>query len=321
MVECSDPLFDLEHLTALAGECINKVGMNELECPHRRAVVGAFKGAFLIADAVLRLHPKSCYYVDRGPQVWNPFALQAFVRVIMEAAVNVHYFADDLVTEDERKFRTIIATLHYLREREDTAKSLEASRAAKPPVPNDWTGIPREEHFGLFAQMQRELIPKQIAYWEDELTKNPHFQRLPNSEQEKWLEGKGLFHKRTGRYIGGSSRFDAGFALKLDERAKRAGVSGPRYEALRRQFSTYVHTAPHALDQTVWFRSFDWVAMQSQIGVPIVVCVAYLALAIKWFLKSSPEYGDVLDASKAELLGRGLSYFNAVSPQSGGEQP
>ncbi|UCH34059.1 MAG: hypothetical protein JSV65_16110 [Armatimonadota bacterium] len=227
--------------------------------------------------------------------------------------MNLHYFADDQIAEDEREFRTLIAVLHYLREREDTARSLDASRSPRPPVPNDWSAIPREKHLALFAQMKRELIPKQLVYCQDALRRNRYFQGLSSSNQKKWLEGEGLFHRKTGRYLGGSSRHDAGFATTLTKRAEQAGASGPRYDALRRHFSSYVHTAPHVLDQVVGFRAFDWIAIGSQIDAPISVCVGYLALAIKSFLKAFPGCANLLDDPKRELLKRGFAYFRVVN--------
>jgi len=307
-----NPLHDLEHLVALAFECLKGVDRAELKRPHRRQAIAALKSVCLIGDAVLRIHPESCFYSDSGQKVWNPTGLAALTRVLMEAAVNVHYFSDTGVSEHELEFRAMIAALHYLRERQDTARTLQAGRPPEPPVPDDWSNVDPGDHPRLLAQMKREGIPNQLAFWQEQLKQNRFFQGLPQRDQDKWLCGKGLFKEE--RYRGGEQ--DAGFASRLDQRAGRAGVSGAKYRALRRHFSAHIHSAPHALDQVVWFQPFDPIAVDTQINLPIMVCAAHVGLAIECFVKAFPNCSASLDSQRRSLLATGRAYLWLLNDSS-----
>jgi hypothetical protein len=306
-----DPLADLEHLVGLAFELKGRVETREHGHLWQSQAIAAFGSACLVGDAVLRLQPESCFYLQSAQVVWNPTATAALTRVLLEAAVNTHYFGDDAVTEDERELRAIVAVIHFLRERQDTAVALQATRPPEPPVPDDWTGVPLQRYPALMAQLKREQLPAALASWEKQLSGNPALKQRPERVRTRWLLGTGLYAK--GRYLGGER--DAGFTMGRHQRARLAGVSGPAYRALHRHLSAYVHIAPHALDQARWFFPGDGVALVSQIRMPLAVCAGCVALAVEGLLKAFPELREPLDGSRAALLNIGRQYLRCFGPR------
>jgi len=244
---------NLENLTALAFqtlEQLEKLDVTEGYLTFARAI---FKGVCLGADAMLRLHPESCHHAPWGRPGWNPTAMAALARVLLDGCVTLHYFALDDVTQEEREFRFIVANLHCMREREDSARIMEAGRPLEPP-PDDWSDVPQSEYPVMKARLDRSQIPKQLEHWRDELARNNHFIGLPLGERAKWLDGKGLYNTH-GEYGGGGQ--DAGFVLRRRERARRAGFSMDRYDLLYRHLSAHSHIAPHAISQLRAFNPGD----------------------------------------------------------------
>jgi hypothetical protein len=63
---------DLEHLTQLAFDTVLNLEREGVGSTDLAYALQYFKGACYTADAILRLHPESCYYVPWGRPVWNP---------------------------------------------------------------------------------------------------------------------------------------------------------------------------------------------------------------------------------------------------------
>ncbi len=182
-------LWDFEHLTQLAFDSLaeaEKAGAGSDELAY---ALQYFKGACYTADAILRLHPRSCYFAAWGRQVWNPTSLQVLARVLMEACANFHYFALDPKDDSERELRFILANLDCVREREDGAAHIEeqmAKRGAKPPsIPDDWSGLSIEEQRALLPWLKRAALPGLLKCLKERLRQN---QFLPCAERSRWLE-------------------------------------------------------------------------------------------------------------------------------------
>jgi hypothetical protein len=279
-------LHDLEHLTALAWSVLGIAEKEAEDQPLSIYALAIFKGICLTADAVLRLHPDSSYSVPWGRKVWNPTSAAALARVIVEATINLHYFAVDDVSPEERQFRFIIANLHGAREDKDTAALIDAMHPEEGPVPDDWSGLDLRQQHEMLPRLMRKQAPRKVEFWEGELRRNAYFARLSPAQQAKWLPGKRLYD-RNGRYRGGT--VDAGFVLPRIQRAERAGVVGPLYRVQQRHLSSHVHVAPHAVEQIRAFMSHDQIAIASLVHAPMALCASYLARATSYVLDLFPR--------------------------------
>lgn len=293
-------LYDLEHLTQFAFDSLAEVEKAGAGPDELAYALQYFKGACYTADAILRLHPKSCYFTPWGRQVWNPTSLQVLTRVLMEACANFHYFALEPRDDNERELRFILANLDCVREREDRATNIEKQmrkRGEEPPsVPKDWSGLSIEEQHALFPWLQRAALPNGLKYWKERFRQN---QFLPCAEQSKWLEDTWLYKNREYR----GRRMNAGFLGKsFYSRAKSAGIPDGVFWRLQRQFSTHVHMAPHAVDQIRAFHSVDSMGRGSLVEFPIMVSAAVLALAIGGLLQLYPACRDRLNPELQGLL-------------------
>ncbi len=276
---------DLEHLTALAFQLSQHIDGKDVTKGYLTFARAIFRGICFTADAVLRLHPESCYHVTWGRRVWNPTSLPALARVLLDACISLHHFAVDDVGSDERECRFIIANLHCMRERQDSARLLDARSPEGPPVPDDWSGVPVSEYPVLKARLERSLIPDQLAFWKQQLGSNKFFLSGSPKERAKWLDGKGLYTKQ-GQYIG--SQQDAGFILRRRERARRAGILSDTYDLLYRHLSSYSHIAAHAISQLRAFHPDDRYSREG-IQLSVQIACAAVALAIRYVSQVFPD--------------------------------
>jgi hypothetical protein len=293
-------LNDLEDLTQFAFDSLAEVDKAGAGSDELAYALQYFKGACYTADAILRLHPKSCYFVPWGRQVWNPTSLQVLARVLMEACANFHHFAIEPEDDNERELRFILANLDCVREREDRTAHIEKQmekRGAKPPsIPDDWSGLSVEEQHALHLWVQRAALPDALRYWKERLRRN---QYLPCDGRSRWLEDKWLY--KNGEYKG--RRMNAGFSGRsFPCRAKSAGVPDGVLWKLHRQFSTHVHMAPHAVDQIRAFHSVDSMGRDNLVEFPVMVSAAVLALAIGGFLQLYPTCRGRLNPELQVLL-------------------
>ncbi len=276
---------DLKRLTALAFHLSQDIDGKDVTEGYLTFARAIFRGICFAADAVLRLHPESCYYVPWGRHTWNPTGMAALARVLLDGCVGLHYFALDPVPPDERECRFIIANLHCMREREDSARMMEAGRPPEPPPPDDWSGVPLSEYPVMKARLERSLIPDQLAFWKQQLGSNKFFLSGSPKERAKWLDGKGLYTKQ-GQYIG--SQQDAGFILRRRERARRAGILCDTYDLLYRHLSSHSHIAAHAVSQLRAFHPDDRYSREG-IELSVQVACAAVALAIRYVSQVFPD--------------------------------
>jgi len=293
-------LHDLEHLTQFAFDGLAEVEKAGAGSDELAYALQYFKGACYTADAILRLHPKSCYFVPWGRQVWNPTSLQVLARVLMEACASFHHFTLEPKDDNERELRFILANLDCVREREDRAAHLEKQmekRGEKPPsIPGDWSGLSIEEQHVLFPWVQRAALPDALKYWKERLRQN---QFLPCAERSRWVEDRWLY--KNGEYNG--RRMNAGFAGRsFKSRAMSAGIPDGVFWKLQRQFSTHVHMAPHAVDQIRAFYPVDSIGRGSFVWFPVMVSAAVLALAIGGLLQLYPGCRERLNPELQVLL-------------------
>ena len=293
-------LQDLEHLTQLAFGSLGTVEKAGAGSHEMAYALQYFKGACYTADAILRLHPESCYFVPWGRQVWNPTSLQVLSRVLMEACANFHYFALDRMDDSERELRFILANLDCVRERENQAACIEKQmeeRGEKPPsVPDDWSGLSIEEQRELLPWRKRAALPDAREYWKGRLRQN---QSLPCPERDKWL-GDTWLYKR-GEYKG--RRMNAGFfGRSLASRARNAGIPDGVWRRLQHQFSTHVHMAPHAVDQIRAFHAIDSIGRETLVERPLMASAAILALVIDGLLRRYPACGQHLNPELQALV-------------------
>ena len=294
-------LHHLEDLTQFAFDSLAEVEKAGAGSDELAYALQYFKGACYTADAILRLHPKSCYSAPWGRQIWNPTSLQVLARVLMEACANFHHFTLDAKDGNERELRFILANLDCVREREDRAayaeKQMEKRGARPPSIPADWSGLSSEEQQALFPWAQRAKLLDSLQYWRERLRQN-HF--LPCAERTKWLDGTGLYNKN-GEYNGRWK--NAGFSGRpFYCRARNAGVPDGVLWRLQRQFSTHVHMAPHAVDQIRAFHSVDSMGRDNLVEFPVMVSAAVLALAIGGFLQLYPTCRGRLNPELQVLL-------------------
>ncbi len=251
-----------------------------------------FTAVCLTADALLKTHPESGPWSNAAPHVWNPVATATLARVLMEAAINLHYFCVDEIEEDEREFRFLIADLHCVRERLYMSDCIRAERDSFAPRIGQEIH-PEGQRLREQADVFRANLHNQVHALITRLRANAHFQSLGEKNRRKWEEGD---FSNAGRYRG------KGFALEFRERAERACLASSVYDAEYRHLSSYLHSAPSAIDQIAGFGS-DPAAMQDMV-VPTLIrsCCGYLAIAIRYFLSLFPECTRLVDADACQLI-------------------
>lgn len=276
---------DLEHLAGLAFAFLKKVGMPAIKRRHEFYVLAIFKAICLDADSVLRLHPASVFYSDASEATWNPAAVSALARMLMEACANLHYFAGANLPAEERELRSIVADLRRVRER--MAAGERAARESRTPMPED-NGL------GQLAERQKAALPDELAFWLERLEANTRFQRLGERDKEAWRTGK--FGKKMPRH------WRQGYLLDRRERAENAGICAKVREQVYGLMSAYAHTGPQAVDRIFWFQPFDSVARAQQFGVFIILCSAFAAHAILEFERFIPDCGILVTGELRALL-------------------
>jgi len=291
----------LEDLTGLAFALLRAIGQPEIKRRYQLYVPAVFKAICLNADSVLRLHPMSVFYTDAGKPLWNPLATAGLARMLMEACVDLHYFAGRDVTEDEREFRGIVADIQRVRARMRTADWMDGERAAgrAPNLPEP--DSPQTRDLAWVSKRTRELLPDGLAFWLAQLEGNGYFKDLPPAEQKAWRTGR--FPKRTHR------KQRNGYALSRTERAHSAGIPAWVHTAVYGLLSEYTHTSAKGLDRIFWFQPFDWVAIASQISLPVSFCCGFVAHAALEFVEVFPACKSQLNSELSLLLGHWRGYI------------
>lgn len=272
-------LEDFELLTDLAISLSTSVAGAETTERHFDYASHLLTAVCLAADGILRTHPESGLAETARRRVWNPVATAALARVLMEACLNLHYFCVEDISTEERELRFLIADLHCARERLHMSDAIRATHARfdiGPPSPDVAMEIAAavEE-----ADHVRGILRRQLDEARDQLQRNPHFKSLPARTQKMWAEGV----YRADRYRG------KGFAADLSERAKKAAFMPSVCDADYRLLSSYVHSAPSAIDQISAVGSDPRGMKDLVISAIIRNCCAYLAVCVRWFLSLFPE--------------------------------
>jgi len=291
--ELPGTLGHLERLTELAirlstASADRETAERRLDCASH-----IFTAACLVADALLRTHPESKYSSAAPRRVWNPVATAALARVLMEACVNLHYFSVEEISDDEREFRFLVADLHCVRERLHMSDSLRSERIgfeSPPPTPE------ADDSFlamAAKADLARESLAKQLEELRGRLRLNKHFQSLGEKDQKKWYEGN---YAASGRYRG------TGFALELRDRAERAGFRPSAYEAEYRHLSSYIHTAPSAMDQIAAFGPDREGMLRWVMPTEVRGCCGTLAVCIRYFISLFPETSRLVEPAMCDLI-------------------
>jgi hypothetical protein len=276
---------DLEHLTGLALAFLKKVGLPEIETRPVFYALAMFKAVYLNADSVLRLHPASVFYSDAGGRIWNPAALAALARMLMEACANLHYFAGDDVPACERELRCIVADLKRVRERMAAGEHA----AAEPPAPAS-EGDVLAQH----VARQQAALPGELAYWLGRMEANSSFRGLSEPGRAAWRTGR--FGKKMPRH------WREGYLLSRPERAENAGIPAKVREQIYGLMSAYAHAGPQAADRIFWFQPFDWVARALQFGVFTELCGMFVARAIAEFERVFPDCSAVVTGELRVLV-------------------
>ncbi len=305
----------LEELTGLALELLKALGQPEIKETKQRYlfyVAAIFKAVCLNADSVLRLHPLSVFHADPCKPVFNPAAMAVLARMLMEGYVNLHYFGGSDVSEerreDGREFRCIVGDIQRVRARLQAADSMDAERAAgrAPPLPPADT--PEARYWNWRLERAPSALADELAFWLRALEDNSHFKGLGAKEQDAWRSGR----------LSGDRRY--GFSLGRKQRSDNAGVPELAHKRVYGLLSAYGHTSPQALDRIYWFQAFDWVAIQDQISMPTTLCSGFVALAIREFLHTFPQYKCNLSPELWALVASCASFIMGPSPDNGSAQ-
>lgn len=276
-------IHDLALLTAAAFELSKKAAGR---CGVERRLEYAshvFVAVCLSADGILRLHPESGFYRAAGDQhVWHVTGIAALSRVLMEACANLHYFALEDVTEEEREFRFLLADLQCHSDRLRWVTCLREERRKQQGQARDGQAVSVSTSS---PEHEREIgaLPGRIERLSAELCSNDFYKHLSCSGRRKMKKQHGFLHTRK-------------------ERAERAGVARACYEAEYGHQSAYVHTGPLAVEQSAAFRADDPQARMLLIDMPIRSCCGYLALAVRHFLTLFPDLEETLPPEVRELV-------------------
>jgi len=291
-------LGDFTRLTVLACQLSEE---SAGQVPHAREIEygsNVFTTICLTAHAILQTHPESGTSVGGLPRIWNPVATASLARVLMEACVNLYYFCVEEIEEEEREFRFLVADLHCARERLHMSDSIRAECDRFRRVVDQPTDA-QTLHLAERSNVARSGLEDSLRSLARRLQANGHFCCLSGKERKMWYEGD---YSGEGRYRG------RGFHLELRERARRACFAASAYEAQYRYLSSYVHSAPSAIDQIAAVGQ-DPAGMRDEV-IPSLIrqCCGLLAIAIRYFLSLVPDCSRLISTEAVALIDVCTSY-------------
>jgi hypothetical protein len=266
---------DLEELTSLSLHMLEDVDVGEMEDERLRYAAGMFKAMRLAAEAIIRTHPASDYYLSRSSDIWietwNPVVIKVVNRFLIDAYLDFHHLFLDTMLDGEADFRLIMAQLHGVRNLLERA----------PGPSNDDVPSP-QSNAELYESALRRALPDKERYYADRLAANSYFLGCELTEDDR----AGLLSRRSHKapYRYGGINCQPGRKKK----AERAGIRPFIADELHGYLSDFIHAGPAVADSLVFFSPRVAYARQQQIDLPVAISCGVMAVAIRGFAELFP---------------------------------